>query len=752
MSKNNRYTQSGVVLLFITLLSASSALFAADSDDWYSWYKDADSDGIVNKDDDCPGTAAGIEVGSDGCPVVNSTDSDSDGIWDRNDDCPYTPPGATVDSKGCPSDSDHDGVYNGLDLCPGTPFGAPVDGAGCPLALDSDSDGVPDSQDLCPGHSDSIDMDNDGIPDGCDTFIDSDADGVADSSDACPGHDDGIDADNDGIPDGCDPVIGSDADGDGVADSADICPNTPAGTPVDANGCTITTPTEPPPPPPPATDPAICPPGQSKPGGSLSIFGECVTPEDCKACHGHAARFPILNRSIADSHPQHADRNTDCFSCHNITNDGPIAVESCLAGCHLDLANLPTNPQGLPLTVTGSPESGTNRHHYTDTFNNESCHACHVLPETQLTSSEICVTCHDGSVAQKDIVTSFTRPFAHPLDVLGRSVDGAGWNATGEPVSVSCLDCHNPNQVTSNNLLKGVAGVMPAWPGNWQDVITYTGIESVTEQYQLCLKCHSSYKFGNNPPFDSHGMMGGDGKLTDQAREFNPNNASYHPVAGAGKNDFIAEGYNNYDYSSSLIGGMTPDSTMVCSDCHADSMAPGVKGPHGSNNWPILKGTWNRGVRNGNDFCFECHKAETYGVAMCNRADWQLTGFSSASPRFESDWNLHCVHVREEGFNCRACHSLIPHGHKRKAMLVLGLGPDTDPAPYNAHLQFNITKSEYGPSSVYWGLNSQPSPITGRVPDSIPSGDYTPDDCHWGDPQANPADGVGPCGNGGGGL
>ena len=698
MSKNNRYTQSGVVLLFITLLSASSALFAADSDDWYSWYKDADSDGIVNKDDDCPGTAAGIEVGSDGCPVVNSTDSDSDGIWDRNDDCPYTPPGATVDSKGCPSDSDHDGVYNGLDLCPGTPFGAPVDGAGCPLALDSDSDGVPDSQDLCPGHSDSIDMDNDGIPDGCDTFIDSDADGVADSSDACPGHDDGIDADNDGIPDGCDPVIGSDADGDGVADSADICPNTPAGTPVDANGCTITTPTEPPPPPPPATDPAICPPGQSKPGGSLSIFGECVTPEDCKACHGHAARFPILNRSIADSHPQHADRNTDCFSCHNITNDGPIAVESCLAGCHLDLANLPTNPQGLPLTVTGSPESGTNRHHYTDTFNNESCHACHVFPDTMLTSSEVCLQCHDGSVTQKNIVMPFSRTYTHPLDVI--KMDG----------DVSCLDCHNPNKVNSQNRLNGASGVMPTWPGNWEEVTNFAASEITDrkDNYQVCMKCHSRNRWGNGePPYDPYNggpdmMLGPTSQLTDQAKEINPNNMSYHPITAVGKNDFKM---GTTDYSGSLINGWTPMSIMDCADCHSDSVGYDafngnamdyIKGPHGSEQWPILNARFDHdtgrggpkephdcrdsfGWRGGKpDICFNCHDPEVYGGSGSGTGSGR-TGFSA------NGTNLHWYHVADKQSACTTCHAAVPHGWKRPHLLIYGVGAGMDEQPYNNH-------------------------------------------------------------------
>ena len=44
---------------------------------------------------------------------------------------------------------------------------------------DSDNDGWSDEFDLCEGYNDAIDMDSDGIPDGCDPIIDNDADGVA---------------------------------------------------------------------------------------------------------------------------------------------------------------------------------------------------------------------------------------------------------------------------------------------------------------------------------------------------------------------------------------------------------------------------------------------------------------------------------------------------------------------------------------------------------------------------------------------
>lgn len=91
---------------------------------------DSDSDGVIDVRDACPGTPAGVAVGSNGCPV----DTDKDGVADYLDKCPGTPAGAAVDAAGCPIDSDKDGVADYLDKCPGTAAGVAVDAKGCTLA------------------------------------------------------------------------------------------------------------------------------------------------------------------------------------------------------------------------------------------------------------------------------------------------------------------------------------------------------------------------------------------------------------------------------------------------------------------------------------------------------------------------------------------------------------------------------------------------------------------------------------------
>ena len=135
-------------------------------------------------------------------------------------------------------DADNDGIADDDDDCDDTPLGEPVYSDGCSDSQrDGDGDGVSDAEDECEGHDDSIDVDNDGIVDGCDPLIDSDGDGVSDAEDVCHEGDDTQDFDTDGTPDDCD----NDIDGDGVANGPDQCENTPAGTVVDSTGCPAVT-------------------------------------------------------------------------------------------------------------------------------------------------------------------------------------------------------------------------------------------------------------------------------------------------------------------------------------------------------------------------------------------------------------------------------------------------------------------------------------------------------------------------------
>jgi len=180
--------------------------------------KDTDGDGVLDNEDNCPGTLAGVLVDDYGCPQ----DTDKDGIADYEDKCPDVFGLAAL--NGCPEpdvDSDGDKVLDKNDKCPNTPANVLVDVNGCPL--DADKDGIADYEDEC--------LNVAGLKEfkGC---PDTDGDGIQDKFDECPAVF-GLAAFK-----GC-PDSKSDADGDGVTDKDDQCLNTPKGFKVDSFGCPI---------------------------------------------------------------------------------------------------------------------------------------------------------------------------------------------------------------------------------------------------------------------------------------------------------------------------------------------------------------------------------------------------------------------------------------------------------------------------------------------------------------------------------
>jgi len=134
----------------------------------YNFGKSADSDGVSNKQDECPRTPAGVAVDKKGCPL----DSDGDGVADYKDECPMLAGDPLLD--GCP-DADGDGVADKKDKCPDVKGLVQFDG--CP---DTDGDGVVDSKDKCPNTKSGYKVDANGCA------LDNDKDGVVNEEDKCP--------------------------------------------------------------------------------------------------------------------------------------------------------------------------------------------------------------------------------------------------------------------------------------------------------------------------------------------------------------------------------------------------------------------------------------------------------------------------------------------------------------------------------------------------------------------------------------
>ncbi|MFO0592259.1 MAG: OmpA family protein [Polyangiaceae bacterium] len=181
--------------------------------------RDADGDGVLDRDDKCPDVAEDRDgfQDDDGCPEL---DNDGDRIPDDRDRCRDA--AETVDGfqddDGCPDlDDDNDGIPDDVDQCRNEAEDKDgfKDDDGCPDD-DNDGDGIPDKKDLCPNGAEDNDgyKDTDGCPD-----PDNDGDNILDKDDLCPNAAEDKDSfqDDDGCPD-------PDNDQDGVLDGADQCP------------------------------------------------------------------------------------------------------------------------------------------------------------------------------------------------------------------------------------------------------------------------------------------------------------------------------------------------------------------------------------------------------------------------------------------------------------------------------------------------------------------------------------------------
>lgn len=466
----------------------------------------------------------------------------------------------------------------------------------------------------------------------------------------------------------------------------------------------------------PGTDPEIRLPPKNDP---VRVFGPTNRVE-CSSCHdphnnqyGQFLAKPNSNAAL-------------CTTCHQKTNYSASAHATSNANY--------TNTDGA-ITTVGE-------------WSCRNCHKVHHASPAQaylLKGAEeaTCYECH-GSPSlpgAKSIKPQFAKAFAHPTE----TVSGLHVNPETDASNLGagrrhaeCWDCHNPHQAQAgvhvpptnqvSKALLGQWGVEPSWSGNaWTTAMSYLRQVFVTTQgyseYQLCLKCHSSYAFGQIPP------LGG----TDIAVELNPGNRSAHP-ARSGLNAQTGSSAPRALTAAQLsapFASSPGNQTMACSDCHGSDVTSDPQGPHGSSGSRLLKGPrrfwptsasgnlWtlkdmkdNTNNWSGDLACVNCHPLYTDG-------NWKNNAHEKHEDLSFSDG---------KAMRCVFCHVAVPHGSKRGRLI--GYASDLPPYNYNGtaaldRLQLSGFKKAPGPTS-YTQLNCFSSTVACHDKHGVNAGGYDP--------------------------
>ncbi len=400
-----------------------------------------------------------------------------------------------------------------------------------------------------------------------------------------------------------------------------------------------------------------------------------------------------------------ATNRIECTSCHNAHNNqfGSFLVKSnanaaICTTCHLKSGYAASvhatsivayTPAGYPATTVGE-------------WSCRNCHRSHGASAAQaynLRGAEeaTCFQCHGNPplTGARNIQALFLKTYKHPTVTVSakhKDPEADGTNFTYSPINnrhAECQDCHDQHQSKTgthippgnliSNVLLGQWGVEPVYgAAAWVAPASYTRqvFANTTgyKEYQLCLKCHSSYAFGTTPPVN----------ITDQTIEMNPNNRGAHPVLRSlslQTGSVVTKALAATQMSAPWAAGIGTQ-TMYCTDCHGEDTAGEPQGPHGSNTQYMRQGT--------NKYWPKNAAAALYNLGTLDTTDAHLAGLfcRNCHPLRTAAGNTWQNNVHQEHSDsamvgvvvpCVACHVVVPHGSRRGRLI----GYAAETAPYN---------------------------------------------------------------------
>lgn len=355
-----------------------------------------------------------------------------------------------------------------------------------------------------------------------------------------------------------------------------------------------------------------------------------------------------------------ATEQLQCTTCHDAHEDkfGKFLVSDnrgsrLCASCHR-FTGWPDSAHAL--SKAGASGGGNPWPHtgYGNVAENgcENCHRQHTAghPEwllLQAVESEVCLSCHRGTVASRDITVDFRAFSAHPIEA------NEGLHQPNEdPLSMSrhvtCQDCHEPHSTGS-----AAGGNRPAMEAlGLVSGVDSSGspVEVARAEYEVCYKCHGIQDA-------SRFLIVRQDNVTNVRLQFSQGNASFHPVESIGRNGEI----------SGLEAGYSASSLIQCSSCHSSQQSGRSQrtgGPHGSIYEPILAADYRLTDPSVESFqtyalCYSCH----------NRS--ALLSDTGGFP--------HRQHVADQRASCAVCHDA--HGSRTSPFLInfLARGKDGNP-------------------------------------------------------------------------
>jgi len=336
-----------------------------------------------------------------------------------------------------------------------------------------------------------------------------------------------------------------------------------------------------------------------------------------------------------------ASGQLQCTSCHDAHSDDfgaflvmPNTGSQLCTTCHQKTGWLQTSHSQSGATWNNQlPDPWPNSTLVTVSENAcGSCHQSHAVTGgprllNHATEEDNCLACHNANVAAKDIAADFNKAFAHGI------ADTTGVHDPVEPAvvdtrHVECADCHNPHATQSTRS----AGDTPA---NVRGVnLAGAEVSAAMNTYEICLRCHG------DSPNQPQARTPRQHDQSNMRLKIQPGNPSFHAIGSVGRNTNVP----------SLIGSLTEQSILDCTDCHNSNSAAGVggtgpEGPHGSAFEPILARNY---VTTDNTpesaanyaLCYSCH--------------------SRGRILADTSFTYHDKHIRDEDTPCNVCHD--PHG------------------------------------------------------------------------------------------